>query len=211
MADYMKLDDVMNDFFADLESGSTEVLTQYIEKHPQFETELHEAAGFFRATLEIPLLTYTPEQEDLLAAKTASLVQNALYELYHREPTVAQAESPDEIPGLLDAIESRGDTPQSFADKLRVSQIMVRMLDTREVKPESIPKKMFDLVANAMSVDVASILAYSFRPLAPTASHYKAEAAPEIVQTDFASLIEKDPLMSDEDKTYWLDQINRSS
>ena len=76
----VQFDDLINDFFADLETDDeNQVLENYIEDFPEFEIELLEAAAYKRTVSEIPEREYSQEEEEKLTLRTNSIVQNILY------------------------------------------------------------------------------------------------------------------------------------
>lgn len=203
----IELDDVMHEFLSELETGDSAVLAKYLEEYPEYEDELQEAAGFKRMMQTLPDIEYTPEEDALLSSRAASIVQNVLgSQAWVASHEKVANESTHGLVSLTAAIKRVGETPESFGKILRLSEILVRMIDSREVEADSIPSRVYKATAKALAIDLASLVAYVSQSPQVAVAHYKADEAPEIVKTDFQTLVERDPLMTDEDKKYWLSQ-----
>ena len=138
-----QFDDLINDFFADLETGDeNQVLENYIKDFPEFEADLIEAAAYKRTVSEVPEREYSKEEEEALNLRTSSIVQNLLYK-YRLTDSVTQVKMQEakEISPLLDLkaeIKQRGFTVKTFARAAGLSETIIDAFHTREVLFSSI-------------------------------------------------------------------------
>lgn len=207
-----QFDDLINDFFADLETGDeNQVLENYIKDFPEFEIELLEAAAYKRTVSEIPEFEYSQEEEEKLTLRTNSIVQNILYK--HRQTDLSvKAEIINSdyfapIESLFGEIERRGFTVKTFGKKARLPETVIEAFNTREVRVGSIVRQAIKNMAAVLMVPVQIVDDYVSKFANPDPMHARADEAPRFnTQMEFLELIATDPDLSDEDKQYWLSQ-----
>lgn len=207
-----RFDDLINDFFADLETGdATQVLENYIRDFPEFEDELIEAAAYQRTVAELPEREYSREEEESLNLRTNSIVQNLLYK-YRLNDSANRAEverrgeiSP--ISNLVEEIQRKGFTVETFARAVRLPEDVIEAFNTREVRFGSIVRRAIKNVASALGLTESDIDNYLLLVANPQLTHLKADESPQFAsQMEFLEIIRYDPDFSDEDKQYWLSQ-----
>ncbi|HRH43431.1 MAG TPA: hypothetical protein PKY82_17505 [Pyrinomonadaceae bacterium] len=207
-----QFDDLINDFFADLETGDeNQVLGNYIKDFPEFEIELMEAAAYKRTVSELPERQYSKEEEELLNLRTSSIVQNLLYKYRLTDSvTQAQTQKAEEISPLLDLkaeIKQRGFTVKTFAHAAGLSETIIDAFHTREVLFSSIKRQAIENVATALGYPFELVRNFLRLNAVPEPSHLRADEPPRFSsQMDFSELIATDPDMTDDEKKYWLEQ-----
>lgn len=207
-----QFDDLINDFFADLETGDeNQVLENYIKDFPEFETELMEAAAYKRTVSEISEREYSQEEEEKLTLRTNSIVQNILYKHRQRDLSVKveviNADYFAPIESLFGEIEKKGFTVKTFAPKARLSETVIEAFNTREVRVGSIVRQAIKNIASVLMVPVQIVDDYVSKFANPEPMHARADESPRFnTQMEFLELIATDPDLSDEDKQYWLSQ-----
>lgn len=208
----VQFDDLINDFFADLETDDeNQVLENYIEDFPEFEIELLEAAAYKRTVSEIPEREYSQEEEEKLTLRTNSIVQNILYKYRQSDvsilPKLEKVDNFTPIENLFSEIERKGFTVKTFSEKVRLSETVIEALNTREVRVGSIVRQAIKNVASVLMVPVQIVDDYISKFANPEPMHARADEAPRFnIQMEFLELIATDPDLSDEDKQYWLSQ-----
>lgn len=207
-----QFDDLINDFFADLETGDeNQVLENYIKDFPEFKIELLEAAAYKLTVSEIPEREYSQEEEEKLTLRTNSVVQNILYKYRLNDSAIqAQTQNVDEISPLVDLkaeIKRKGFTVKSFARAAGLSETIIDAFHTREVLFASIKQKAIENVAATLGYPFEIVRNFLQLNAVPELSHLKADEPPRFSsQMDFSELVATDPDMTDDEKKYWLDQ-----
>ena len=205
------LDDVLDFYLASSEQPGEDTLEEWIARFPQYENELREFAAYLKIDAGIPDPEYTEEEEETLAARAVSIVQNFLYEQRHKndpDEDCASAEGEEEaITGILDEIDRQHSTIEAVAEKTGLSEGIIWMLDRRQVRYETNRLKAIEGIAFVLGKLTLTIKRYLRRPMRATSSHYKAEQAPEAQEMyDFSELVQIDEDLSEEQKEYWLSQ-----
>jgi hypothetical protein len=211
----IEVNDVLMEFLAEYETLGEEALRRYVEKYPELAETLQRRAGLLRMFAKLPETELTAEQEQKLDLRAASVVQNLIFEVKQQshetggpvgealpDPKVGQVQ----ITSLLDRLTAIGETFQSVAKKLRLSDLIVEKLDKRRIRPESVPRHLYERLAEILSTTFEEIYSYAMRPPLASGGHYKAASAPAVEnQPEFSELVKWDPDMSETDKNYWLD------
>jgi len=207
-----QFDDLINDFFAELEAGDErQVLEKFIRDFPEFESEFIEAAAYKRTVSEIPEREYSQEEEEKLTLRTNSVVQNILYK-YRLNDSAIQVltQKVDEISPLVDLkaeIKRKGFTVKSFARAAGLSETIIDAFHTREVLFASIKRKAIENVAATLGYPFEIVRNFLRLNAVPELSHLKADEPPRFSsQMDFSELVATDPDMTNDEKKYWLDQ-----
>lgn len=209
-----QFDDLIDDFFAALETGDeSKVLEDYIKDFPEFEIDLLEAAAYKRTVSEMPDHEYTKEEEESLDLRTRSIVQNILYKYRQNDPSqpqVAEEQKPDtlyEITDLYDEIKKIGFTDEDFFEKTRLSETVIDAFNSRQVRYDSIVRGAIHIMSDVLNLPVVAFENFLRKIPVLRAMHMKADKTPEFqAQMEFLKLIDTDPDLSEEDKNYWLQQ-----
>jgi hypothetical protein len=205
----IEVNDILIEFLADFEESGEEALRRYVEKYPELAETLQRRAGILRMFSRLPDTELNAEEEQTLNLRAASVVQNLIFEM--RAPADATVSEPagedEKVPfaSLLDRLGSIGETLESVAEKLRLSDVILHKLDKRRMRPETVPRLLYEKLAEILGTTYGEI--YSYATLAPTASggHFKASSTPVVPQqAEFSELVKWDPDMNEEDKNYWL-------
>lgn len=126
----------------------------------------------------------------------------------------AAARSP--LTGLASEAEARGLSVAALAQTLRLDRTLLLRLDQRVLEAWSLPAALIERLAEALERSTDEIRAYfAGPPKLASGTHYKAKAAPKIVQErgllqspvrqpSFADEVRRNTKMSDEDKAFWL-------
>lgn len=207
-----QFDDLINDFFASLETGDeNQVLENYINDFPEFETKFLEAAAYHRTVSETPECEYSKDEEEILTLRTQSIVQNLLYK-YRLKDLFQQSrtEKVDDIAAIVDLngeIEKKGFTTKSFASAARLPEDVIEAFNSREVRFGSIVRQAIKNVASVLGFSEETIDIYLLQSPNPQPMHARADEQPQFAsQMEFLEIIKYDPDLSDEDKQYWLEQ-----
>ena len=209
-----QFEDLINDFFLALETGSEkDVLEEYIGEFPEFEIDLLEAAAYKRTVSEMPEHEYTKEEEESLNLRTQSAIQNSLYKF--RQSDSSLQESPDRaaedtvlpIMDLYEEIEKSGFTVEDFYKKAKLSETVVECFNSSQVRYGSIVRGAIQIMSEILSVPAAAFDDFLKRLPAHKPTHWKADEAPRFAdQMEFLELIEFDPDLTPEEKSFWLNQ-----
>lgn len=196
----INLDDVIQAYMASATDSGEDTLGEWIGRYPQYERELRDFAAYWRMFGRLPARDYNVEEEDALVARAASVVQNILHE--QREISSA-AHQP--LSSLVDEAERQHMSLDQFAEAAEMSVPMIVMLDRRQVRYESIPRKAVESIAGALSTLIAAVDAYLKGAMQLAPAHYRSEEPPKVSsQYDFSYVVEIDPDLSDEQKEWWL-------
>lgn len=207
-----QFDDLLNDFFAELETGDeSRILEEYIRDFPEFEADLIEAAAYKRTVSELPEREYSKEEEESLNLRTSSIVQNLLYKYrLNDSANQAQTEEVADILPLVDLkaeIKQKGFTVKSFAKAAGLSETIIDAFHTKEVLFSSIKRKAIENVASVLGLPILVVKNYLQLNATPELSHLKADEPPCFSsKMDFSELIATDPDLTDDEKKYWLEQ-----
>lgn len=209
-----QFDDLINDFFTSLETDDeTQVLENYINDFPEYESEFLEAAVYRRTVAELPEREYSKEEEEKLNLRTQSIVQNVLYK-YRQSNTAYHLESEknDEaavlaIDDLIGEIEKKGFTLKTFGEITRLPETVFEAFNTREVRFGSIVRQAIKNVASVLGIPEQTVDNFLLLASNPQPMHARADESPRFSsQMEFLELIETDPDLRDDDKQYWLSQ-----
>ncbi len=174
------------------------LLRRWAARFPQFEDDFV-TVGFSRFALG---LTLTDPLAD-----------------YDADYDVAPARPP--LTGLASEAERRGLSGADLARTLRMDRTLLVRLEQRVLDAWTLPSGLIDRLAQALERTTDEVRAYlSGPPKLANATHYKAKAAPKMVQErgrlqspvrqpSFADEVRRNPKMSDEDKAFWLAEASK--
>lgn len=204
----IEVNDILNEFLSDFETSGEEALKRYSEEYPDLMKELHERAGYVRMFSLLPEPDLTTEQETSLNLRASSVVQNLIHKL-KPEPVsgsdeVGETESAS-FGSLADRLGELGETFESAAAKLRVSDLIVNKLDKRRIRAETVPRLLYEKLAFILATSYEDVYRYATRAPVASSGHFKASSAPIVhQQAEFAELVRWDPDMDGGDKDFWL-------
>lgn len=199
-----EMDDILNEFSTDFRATGDKALELYVREYPELTEALYEHAGVARAFRHLPEAEMSTEEEELRTLKSVSLVQNLLHELRTQLNTTVEKEALG-LNSLRERLTERNGTYETAAKSLRLSPLILKLLDKRKVRPESVPRLLFEQLSGILETNFESTFAYlSLKPI-PSGGFYKADSAPTFpAQSEFADLVKHDPDLSPNDKDYWI-------
>lgn len=202
-----EVNDILNEFLTAFETLDEDALVQYLNEYPDLADSLHEHAGMMRMFTLVPEAELSQEEESRQDLRTASVVQNVLYQMNSRPALKTDGAASEPIASIKDELEAKGYTYKSAAAAAGVSDLILNKFDKRTILPESIPRSFYEMVAGLIKRAVEEVHSYARQPTAVGGGHYKASSAPIISkQADFFELVKWDPDMDDAAKLYWLSQ-----
>jgi hypothetical protein len=149
---------------------------------------------------QLPEVDLSAEDQERLNLRTASVVQNLIYEIDASKGEAA----PPKLASLQEQIKEKGGSLRAAAAGMRLSAVIIKSLDKRRPRAGSIPRRLYEVVAEFLGIDVEAVLAYLSMEPVPPSGHYRSASTPSVSQTEFATLITMDPDLSQDDKEYWL-------
>ncbi len=122
------------------------------------------------------------------------------------------------LTGLASEAEARGVSGAALARTLRLDKTLLVRLDQRVLEAWTLPSLLIDRLAEALARTTDEVSAYlSGPPKLASGTHYRAKAAPKMVQENvlqsmvqqpsFADEVRRNTKMSDEDKAFWLSEV----
>ncbi|MEP6849483.1 MAG: hypothetical protein ABI999_11550 [Acidobacteriota bacterium] len=204
MKEKSEMDDILNEFTADFKAQGDKALEQYIREYPELTEVLYEHAGMSRMFRHLPEAEMTTEEEELRVLKSVSLVQNLLHERRTQMNAIAENEALD-FNSLRERLDERNVTYETAAADLRLSPLILKLLDKRKVRPGSLPRLLLEKLSGILETNFETTYAYfSLKPI-PSGGFYRADSAPTFpAQSEFADLVKYDPDLSPTDKDYWI-------
>jgi hypothetical protein len=203
------VNDILNEFLADFEASGQEALDRYVKAYPDLMETLHERAGIARMFSLLPEPELTREEEEKLKLNASSVVQDLMFKLKHQGPAGESPEATqmegESLAGLLDRANEIGESFDSGAAKLRLSPLILKLLDRRKVRPGSLPRFLLERLANFLKTEFEAVFGYVSLEPARSGGFYKSDSAPvSQSQSEFADLVKYDPDLDEADKEYWL-------
>lgn len=199
--EHISLEDVIDAYVASSADSGEDTLEVWIEGYPQYASELRDFAAHYKLFQRLPERTYTAEEEDLINTRAASVVQNLLY-----KQRAGVAGSDDEVISLIDEAERQNLSLEQFAEATELSAPLIAMLDRRQVRYESIPRKAVDNIAQALGKAAAAVASYLQGEMRLQPAHYRADEAPRATRLqEFSALVAVDPELSVSRQKQWLE------
>lgn len=199
-----EMDDILNEFSTDFRAKGDKALEQYVREYPELTEALYERAGFARMLRNLPDAELSTEEEELRTLKSVSLVQNLLHERRTQTNATAEKEALD-FKSLRERLTERNATYETAAQSLRLSPLILKLLDKRKVRPESVPRLLFEKLSGILETNFETTFAYLSLTPTPSGGFYKADSAPTFPsQSEFVDLVKHDPDLSPYDKDYWI-------
>jgi hypothetical protein len=198
---HISLEDVIDAYVASSADSGEDTLAVWTESYPQYASELREFAAHYKLFKQLPERAYTAEEEELINTRAASVVQNLLH---RRRPAVAG--SGDDVTGLINEAEMQNLSLEQFAEATGLSASIIAMLDRRQVRYESIPRKAVDNIARAIRKAAFVVASYLQGEMRLQPAHYRADEAPKVARLqEFSALVAVDPELSASQRKQWLE------
>lgn len=199
----INLDDVINAYMASSVDSGEDTLSEWVERYPQYESELRETAAYWKLLKGVPPREYTNEEEELLISRASSIVQNILFQ--QREGASTQVEAPS---SLIDESERQHMSLEVFAEATKMSEPMIMVFDRKQVNYETIPRIAIANIARVLGMLFEAIDSYFKGELTPAPAHFRSDQPPKAAKKyDFSYIVEIDPCLSDDQKEFWLAQL----
>lgn len=197
----INLDDVIMAYMAASVDSGEDQLAKWVARYPEYESELREFASYWKLTERMPAMEYTEEEEQRLAARASSVIQNILYG-QRRDSPERQAET---FLGIINEGERQHMSLDKLAERTDLSPAIITMMDDRRVRFSSIPRKAIERIAGVLRKLIATVESYLQAEMQPAPAHYRADASPKASGSyDFAYLVDIDPDLSQQQKEQWL-------
>lgn len=198
---HISLEDVIDAYVASSADSGEDTLATWIERYPQYASELRDFAAHYNLFKRLPEREYTAEEEELINTRAASVVQNLLY-----RQRAGIAASDDEVTGLINEAEKQHLSLEQFAETTELSAPIIAMLDRRQVRYESIPRKAVDNLAQALGKAATAVASYLQGEMRLQPAHYRADEAPKAARLqEFSALVAVDPELSASQQKQWLE------
>jgi hypothetical protein len=199
------LDDVLNEFVAAYEEPTAEALENWAARYPQFRNELIDFAASWAAQLVLPPAPeLSAEEEKLLVDRAMSHVQNVIF---RRDQSAADRTENRSINSLTGEAKRAGMNAQEFAKACGLDVALVSKLNSRQIRPRSIPARLVSHIARLLGTSIEAVSEFLARPpQALTGRAYLARSKPQsTAQQSFADAVRGSSL-SDAEKIRWLDE-----
>jgi hypothetical protein len=198
----INLDDVINAYMASSVDSGEDMLSEWVERYPQYESELRETAAYWNLIKGVQPHEYTNEEEELLISRASSIVQNILFQ--QRKGVSTPVEAPS---SLIDECERQHISLEEFAEAAEMSEPMIMVFDRKQVNYETIPRKAIENISRVLGMLFTAIDSYFKGEMTLAPAHYRSDQQPQAVKKyDFSYIVEIDPNLKDGQKEYWLAQ-----
>jgi hypothetical protein len=202
-----QLEDVLYQYLEVAPNPDYATLQAWITRYPEFAQELTEFTVAQNRMQGVPEYEASPEEINALVQFGQQTFQSLLAQGTN---AVARASTAG-IESLLAAGKTIGKNLQHIAQETRLSVSLVRMLDRRLIKADSIPNAVVDSLANVFGYDSRVMSTYLHQPpVLAQGVRYRSEQVPTLAQTDFQHAITDDQSLSEADRAYWLSTLSEA-
>lgn len=185
----------------DLNSGA---LLRWVEKYPQYQREIVEAAAFsaqfdlFDAENPSPVSVEMRERDWLAVKSVLDKFQIV------KMPT-------ESLFDLREAAAKIGLQRESLLNAAGVSETLMRKIERRNLT--EIPRRLQETLAEVLRVSVESLQAFfGLPPILPKGANYKSKTAPQTQpKQTFAEAVKTDPELTAKEKARLLDLTEREN
>lgn len=201
------LGEVLDAYKSASQIPNRDILIEYIHRYPQFEQELIDYTMTWMDTNNL-LSPADMEQEDTTFVK---LGMAASQKAFHQQVEIKRTNS--SLRSILEEANLRGMSPNQFAIVLNISIILIRKIDLRAIRYNTIPLEIIQSFAENLERNVREIARYlTLPPMQPTTARYKSSKAPKLdEQRSFFDEVREDHLLSEEQRQYWLSKESRDN
>ncbi len=195
------LDEVLDTYRSASKTPNREMLSEWIRRYPEYETELIDFTIAWSETEFLPTAIKTGLEEDAFVAIGMRMAREAF-------DTQASEHSETKLPiqSILDEGRQRGISPDQLSDQLRLSIPLIRKIDLRNILYSTIPLDLIESLAQSIKRSAREVARYlSVKPVIPEAIRFKSSKAPKVAeQRSFFDEVRRDPLLEEEQRNYWL-------
>jgi len=193
-------DEVLFEFHRQCQRPTAEQIVDWAQRYPEFADDIREHAAARLDWIAMERLPAIEPDEDLIA-RGRSRALNAI----HNAQAAAQAEAAGEAATFQALMQSAGKNVAGLARELDIERGVIADFTAGRMLPP-LGHRFADGLASALQTSVAAIqIALSRASQTPRLGHAKATRTPTIIQRPYADIVRSSG-MSDERKSYWLDE-----
>lgn len=199
--DLTKLGEVLEGYAAATPDGNdSAILRDWIRRHPEFADDLADFAASRTVVLYCVDVEPTPGEEERDRERAGQRLAAALSEMRRPNP----------IASLTGLAENKGLNKKAFADAAGLSLSLVMYLEKRRLEFGSIPRALIGRLATIIGTAEESVAAYLRQgpELAPDANFKASRMPSDVVQKNFADVVNEDQILSAEQKSELLKLAN---
>lgn len=194
-------DEVLDAYLSASKVPNREALTDWIRRFPEYEKELIDFTIAWSETEHLPAVQQAGLEGHAFVAIGMRLAHEA-FDSERREYT----ETKLPMVSILDEGKSQGITPDQLSDQLKLSIIMIRKIDLRNILFSSIPLNLLESLSQAIKRSVREVARYlSGQSVIPETVRFKSSQPPKVAaQKNFFDEIRRDAMLDKEQRDYWL-------
>lgn len=200
------LDEVLNEFVAQSEQPTAEVLEAFSKRYPRYRDELIEFAAAWAEQLVLPpVKELTADQEKVLVDRAMSHATNVTFN--RDQGAQGVPEGVKTIGSLTDEAKRMGFSVPEFAEACGLDLALITKLNNRQIRPDTIPSRLISHMAQLIERTTLAVEEYlDLPPGRGTAIAYLSRKKPESTnQQGFADAM-KGSSLSNAEKARWLDK-----
>ena len=200
-------DDVIGTFASAADRPSKALVDEWIEKYPQFETEIVEFALEWAATVLVGSESLPAEEESHLVSNTMSYLQRVSRMQDHVAAAPAPAGSVNATRDQIKRVEAafRACGPQAmWAKNLGIDESILALFEEHMISPP-VPQRLLNAFSSALNESVEAVSAWMFQSDQPVILARLAAKAPTHSLWTFEQAV-KNSTLSDEAKRQWLNE-----
>ncbi len=198
------VEQVLDAYLAASPGPSRERMVEWIARYPQYERELVEFTVAWIQSALLPAVD-SPEADRGKRVQIAMEAARRVYaESTHEGTRMAAGRRP--LVSLLQEAKLLGFSVDELAGRLYLSVALLRKLENRLFRLETIPLRLTEHVAEALQRGLREISAYlALAPLVPSRVRLKARQRPAPPrQESFQDAVRADDTLGEEQRVYWL-------
>ena len=198
------LDDALNTFVADNDKPTAENLKEWIELYPQYRRELVDFATVWAEQLVLPpALAMDSEAEKVQIDRAMSYVLNVAYN--QKQQQQGNVDTEESIRNLTSECQRIGKSVQSVAIACGLDLALFSKLNNRQIKPDTIPMKLFDYLGMSLSKPPTAIRDYLEKPTQTAMNiSFLARGKPTNTEQQSFTKAVRSSSLSEQEKARWL-------
>ncbi len=183
---------------------SRERMAEWIARYPQYERELVEFTVAWIQSIHLPVADSLESDRGKGVRIGLEAARRVYAEPKHEGAPMATGRRP--LVSLLQEGKLLGFSVDQLAGRLHLSVALLRKLENRLFRLETIPLRLIEQVAEALQRGVREISAYlALAPLVPSRVRLKARQRPAPPrQESFQDAVRADDTLGEEQRMYWL-------
>jgi hypothetical protein len=203
-ADYQRqyeLDHITAQYEDEYYAGKSPKIAEYIQRYPQFATELMEFALFFHT------IGAAEEEPDPVPSPEFTAAEQKVRALIQAESASFQHAA---IEGLVQQGLSVGYLPPKLAEALGISRDVLAKLEAHAVAASTIPRTFIQRASKILQVVPEAIIGFlQGATPAQAGGFFYADQAPQQEQEAFLEAIQTSPRLTTEQKQEWAEIVAR--